>query len=74
MQGIDDFVTENWVFNYANRSYIRENDQGSTLTYRFTPEGTIDYYRNEEYMGTFTKIAEPITDVNTLNALERGNS
>ena len=73
MKGIDGFAIEDWGFDCASRSYVRQNDQGSTLSYRFTPEGTIDYYRNGEFMGTFTKIAEPITDVNALYALERGN-
>lgn len=74
MQGIDGFSTASWAFDCATRSYVRQTDQGSTLLYRFTPEGTIDHYRNGEYMGTFTKIAEPITDIDALYALERGNS
>lgn len=70
----DDFeIQKNWVFDYASRSYEYLDSFGLTGKYCFTPEGTIDYYVDGEYIGAFTKIAEPITDINALAAHEWGN-
>lgn len=64
-------IASDMVFDYPARSCSRQEDfYNITDTYRFTSEGTIDVYEDETYIGTFTKIAEPITDINKLAELE----
>ncbi len=69
----DDFeIIKDWDFDCASRSYKYQGSIGIS-SYQFTSEGTIDYYLDGDYIGAFTKIAEPITDIDALAAHEWGN-
>lgn len=70
--GLFDFEIVNMGFDYATRSLVYNGAFG-TSTYRFTPEGTIDYSLDGKHIGTFNKIAEPITDINALYAYVQTN-
>ncbi len=69
----DDFeILKDWDFDCASRSYKYQGPIGIS-SYQFASEGTIDYYLDGDYIGTFAKIAEPITDISTLADHEWGN-
>lgn len=59
---------DDWTFNCVTRSYERINIYGTVSRYCFTPEGMIDFYSDGELLNTFTKVAEPITDIEALTA------